>query len=114
MFFHATGVVAARLGRAVSTFKTFRGATASKLLWWKRSFDDLSTAEFDRASGYHTKDVVGEDWQAHNYLQLLLSPKAGVDMSALLDPDIGNNDNLSSGGTDRATASGRSSAVDPD
>ena len=35
--FHATSVVAARLGRAVSSFKTSRGATASKLLWWTRS-----------------------------------------------------------------------------
>ena len=59
--FHATGVVAARLGRAVSSFKTFKGATASKLLWQNRSSDDLSSADFERASGYHTKDVVGHD-----------------------------------------------------
>ena len=37
-----------------------------------------------------------------------------MDMPALLDLYIGNNDNSSTGRTDNATASGRTSVVDPD
>ena len=43
-----------------------------------------------------------------------MAPGAGVDLSAILDPEIGNIDVSSSGGSDNANASGRTSAVDPD
>ena len=60
--FHATGVVAAKIGKAVRTFKAYNGATASKLLWWKGTdFDQLETADMESATGYHTKNVVGEE-----------------------------------------------------
>jgi len=114
--FHATGVVAAKLGKSVSTFKSFKGAIASKLLWWnsKVGFDNMQSADMFDTSGYHTKNIVGDDWQKQNYLQLLLAPNAGIDLSALLDPEIGNIDHSTSGKSNDANASGRTSAVDPD
>jgi hypothetical protein len=114
--------VAARIGRAISTFKAYRGTSASKLLWWtngdsngeRGGFDSVSSADFENSTAYHTKDVVGTEWHNQSYLQLLLAPHAGIDLSAILDPDIGNNDDSSSGKSDYANASGRTSAVDPD
>ena len=67
----------------------------------------------ESATGYHTKNIVGEEWKEKSYLQLLMAPGAGIDLSAILDPEIGNIDMSSSGGSDDANASGRTSAVNP-
>ena len=113
--FHATGVVAARYGRAPSRLKMFPGATASKLLWWiGEQIDGVAHADISTNASIATKDYAGEHWNAYNYLQLMLSPGAGVDMSALLDPDLKNYDDSVAGDSNQANTSGRSSAVDPD
>lgn len=53
--FHATGVVAARFGKAVSSFKT---------------------------APSHSRDASRHDWQSQNDLQLLLARKYGTERSA--------------------------------
>ena len=68
----------------------------------------------ESATRYPTKHVVGEDWKDKSHLPLLKAPCAGIDLSAILDPEVGNNDMSSSGGSDDANASGRTSAIDPD
>ena len=60
-----------------------------------------------------TKNIVGEGWKEKNYLQLLMSKSAGIDLSDIRNPDLHLNDadSINSQGAD---ASGRTSEIDPD
>ena len=60
-----------------------------------------------------TKSVVGEGWRDKNYLQLLMSKDAGIDLSDIRNPDLHLND-ADSTNSNGADASGRTSEVDPD
>ena len=111
--FHATGVIAARLGKGMRTFAPCSGATSSTLLWWQRSLEGHSAFETPTNESVMTKNVVGEGCREKNYLQLLMSKEAGIDMSDIRNPDLHLND-IESVHSNSADASGRTSEVDPD
>ena len=64
--FHATAVVAARIGKGINTFRKYTGAIANTLLCWKTSFDNISSAEMQTADDFHSKDIFGTNWQQRN------------------------------------------------
>ena len=81
--FHGTGVTTAKIGRGIRTFPTAKHVNSTTLIWWTHHIDKHSVFEARSNKGYQTKDVVGDQWKKMNYLQLLMAPGAGIEMSSL-------------------------------
>ena len=111
--FNAAGVIATRVGRGFQQFKLYQKVTATTLIWWTDKIENHSVFETNSNSGFQTKSVVGDHWKDQNYIQLLMAPGAGIELSHLRDPDLNLNDN-SSQDSREADASGRTSEIDPD
>lgn len=111
--FHATGVIAARVGKGIRKFSPYAGATSSTLLWWQCSLEGHSSFETSANNSFMTKNILGEGWKEKNYVQLLMSKSAGIDLSDIRNPDLHLNDadSINSQGAD---ASGRTSEIDLD
>ena len=57
--FHATGVIAARVGHGIRRFGPHSGAISSTLMWWRGHLDKHESFEKNSNHSLSTKDIVG-------------------------------------------------------
>ena len=110
---HYPNVVAVRIGRGISRFPKDTSAEKFVLLWWNRDIENLRTFESDGNGPISTYSLVGPEWARMNYVQLMISTVAGLQLSDILDDD----GQLVDDASDRSTgadASGRSDLSDPE
>ena len=74
-------VLAVKLGTKISKIPASKGSNYSLICWWRDHFKNFETLEISPEVSVSTSDIVGPEWQLHNYMQIFISSDTDHDIA---------------------------------